>query len=565
MSFAPAELRELVAETAELTGAEVPLSMTADSPVLDLERLQTTSADGWYLVGIIGGKDVGKSALVNALAGAAITESTAWGEGTQQVIAYAHTTRAVAVEELLERQVPRRWRIVTHDIDALANQVLLDLPDIDSHYADHVAVTRHMLRHMLYPVWVQSVEKYADRQIQELLRQVAAGNDPANFVFCLNKVDQVARGPSDDTAVSELREDFARRIANALRLDQPPRVYAVSAIDPGAHDLPDLRSTLSRHKPGEVVDRSIAQAGARQVDTVTRWIEQQQLPDQLDRLRRLYDQAAEAVSARIGTMVEEDLAASTEDDAATRLRIIDDALARRVRAWPLMSILHALLWPILVLIRSNVASSGAAADRASYRQRLADALQATFAQLHQSQPMINRLYAQRKLWDAPAAQREAARLAFAIEQAHRRRTRDLAEQAGRTHAIFAPIRWLLTIGALLWFPFGQPILELLLPTGVWPGLWDLAAMAVRVLSVQILLESAVFILLWYFVLWLVIRWQTQRKVERRLRRGPIASDALQTPHDVTIDWLDDLLQPIRRRIERIELLLERVYRLRPAR
>ena len=90
-------------------------------------------------------------------------------------------------------------------------------------------------------------------------------------------------------------------------------------------------------------------------------------------------------------------------------------------------------------------------------------------------------------------------------------------------------------------------------------------MAVRVLSVQILLESAVFVLLWYFVLWLVIRWQTQRKVERGVRRGPIAGDGSQTPHDVTIEWLDDLLQPIRRRIERIEQLIERVRCLRPGR
>src|SRR5690606_26782074 len=125
------------------------------------------------------------------------------------------------------------------------------------------------------PVWMQSVEKYADRQVQELLRQVAAGNDPGNFVFVLNKVDQLGEetgrrrdgekkwgsdeatkrrsdgggeGRGDDTvtrgqgdkvksaaepltpspphplalssssAIEELREDFGRRIANVLRL-----------------------------------------------------------------------------------------------------------------------------------------------------------------------------------------------------------------------------------------------------------------------------------------------------------------------------------------------------------
>src|SRR5258708_10988406 len=74
-------------------------------------------------------------------------------------------------------------------------QVLLDLPDIDSHWGQHLAVTRKMLRHMLFPIWIQSVEKSADRPPQELLMKAAAGNAPANFVFCLNKADQLAGAP----------------------------------------------------------------------------------------------------------------------------------------------------------------------------------------------------------------------------------------------------------------------------------------------------------------------------------------------------------------------------------
>src|SRR5205085_3881770 len=99
--------------------------------------------------------------------------------------------REPALRALLEREVPGQFRIVTHDSAHLLRQVLLDLPDIDSHWRAHLEVTRTMLRHMLYPVWVQSVEKYADRQPQEMLARVAAGNATQNFVFCLNKVDQV--------------------------------------------------------------------------------------------------------------------------------------------------------------------------------------------------------------------------------------------------------------------------------------------------------------------------------------------------------------------------------------
>ena len=40
-----------------------------------------------YIVGLIGGKDVGKSSFVNALVGRPITEQSSHGPGTEAVIA----------------------------------------------------------------------------------------------------------------------------------------------------------------------------------------------------------------------------------------------------------------------------------------------------------------------------------------------------------------------------------------------------------------------------------------------------------------------------------------------
>ena len=58
----------------------------------------------FYLVGLIGGKDVGKSALVNALAGRNITAITSHGPGTEVAVAYAHASQEPALRELLERR-----------------------------------------------------------------------------------------------------------------------------------------------------------------------------------------------------------------------------------------------------------------------------------------------------------------------------------------------------------------------------------------------------------------------------------------------------------------------------
>ena len=144
-------VEQLVREAMQLTGSDAPELLEEDAPVLAGDAI---SEDGFYLVGLIGGKDVGKSALVNALAGRKITETTSHGPGTEIAVAYAHVAQESALRELLEKEVPGHYRIVTHEIPSLKRQVLLDLPDIDSRWESHPLVTRAMLRHMLFPLWI---------------------------------------------------------------------------------------------------------------------------------------------------------------------------------------------------------------------------------------------------------------------------------------------------------------------------------------------------------------------------------------------------------------------------
>ena len=67
--------------------AAAPEMLDPDAPVLQ------DSGEGIYLVGLIGGKEVGKSALVNALVGAPITDETSHGPGTETIVAYVHRSR----------------------------------------------------------------------------------------------------------------------------------------------------------------------------------------------------------------------------------------------------------------------------------------------------------------------------------------------------------------------------------------------------------------------------------------------------------------------------------------
>src|SRR4051812_48957388 len=247
-----AEYQELVEEIRELTGAAGPALMEHDAPVLDEDALRG-GGEEMYIVAIIGGKDVGKSALVNALVGQEITPRTSFGPGTESAIAYAHEDQKEELSALLQREAPGHFRIVTHRIDHLRRQVLLDLPDIDSHYRAHVELTRRMLRHVLFPIWVQSIEKYADKQPQELLASVAMGNAPQNFIFALNKVDQLAG--KDGEAAREIAEDFSRRVSGVLKI-KPPQVWMISAIAPSKYDLPELKKILAQERSEKVVDTS---------------------------------------------------------------------------------------------------------------------------------------------------------------------------------------------------------------------------------------------------------------------------------------------------------------------
>ena len=78
------QVQQLVREVIDLTGADSPDLLADDSPAL----ARTVSGDaGFYLVGLIGGKDVGKSSLVNALVGQNITAATSFGEGTPRTAA----------------------------------------------------------------------------------------------------------------------------------------------------------------------------------------------------------------------------------------------------------------------------------------------------------------------------------------------------------------------------------------------------------------------------------------------------------------------------------------------
>lgn len=592
-------VEQLVRDTMDLTGAEPPDLLRDDAPVLSEEVLapdepvalvldaalgddaeaagKPAAGQDFYLVGIIGGKDVGKSSLVNAIVGRNITATSSHGPGTEIAVAYVHASREAAIRELLDREVPGKFRLIVHEAAGLERQVLLDLPDIDSQYQSHLVVTRQMLRHMLFPVWAQSIEKYADLAPQQMLKQVAAGNDARNFLFCLTKADQLDaagdRGGGEQAGL-ELKEDFARRIARTTGLAKPPTVFLASARRPDRYDLPALQTLLGVQKTKEVVRQSKALAVRRQQVSLLDWITHQDLAGKADRLGRLRREAEETISQRVAVPLVDRVLPRIADDPANRLALSDEILADRVSRWPLVTLVHTLLSPLLLMVRAlgskNPAAmlgSDALVDQYLKSQTfsVAQAVQSAFAQLRQAHPPVGELYKQQRLWEEPEAEMVAADLSRRLSAAVDRQRQVARDRLTPRGGWLTPGRWLLTIGALIWFPIVQPLLEAVLTKGVEKTSWDqMLGMVVAVLGVNYLTKSIGFLAIWFVILWLGLRWNTQRRVARLMSRWRLANDLDPDLNLSTqaLQWAEGLTAPIEAAHERMAGLADRAAGLR---
>ena len=546
----PEQIDQLVTDMTAGLGVAPPPVMEADAPV-------PVEPDGEvYFVGLIGGKDVGKTSLVNAIAGAHIADPTGHGEGTRSAIAYAHQS---AVSEVRRRLGD--IRIVTHTTDYLKRQVLLDLPDIDSKYADHVALTRRMLRHMLYPVWVQSVEKYADQRPQMLLAQVAEGNDPANFLFLLNKVDQLIDSKGLQAA-GELSEDYGERLARLLGLKKPADVMLVSAIRPREYDLPMLRKRLGVQRSAKQVERSRQLADRRRHHTILHWVSQQDLPARAESSRRLLDESAGLLSERVGAPVLEDALPRLEQDAGHRLSLAEPAVRQRLRAWPILNLIDALARPVIALVRKNM--SAAMSDEATLDacltaggRSISRDTQMVFAQLNNAYAEVAPLYAQRRLWESPEAETAAADLRARLLASLEAQRTAVAERFAPSPWL-APMRWLLTVGAAAWFILLQPLAQTLVSMTQFDW-WALFVSFVQLMSASMLLTSVGFVAIYLLVLWATLRITTTWRVAawRKRMSTAEADDPQLSPAAQVLEWMQGLLSPLERRHEQLAELSRR--------
>jgi energy-coupling factor transporter ATP-binding protein EcfA2 len=212
-----------------------------------------------YLLALVGGTGVGKSSLLNALAGASVSEASARRPTTAEPVAWVPRAARSDVAALLEWLEVRPDDVREHDEPSLAGVAILDLPDLDSIERAHRERVEAVLPRADAVVWVTDPEKYHDAVLHDdFLRRWVPRLDRQAVV--LNKVDRLT--PDD---AERIRRDLERDLATERAAgSRRPKVLLAAARpperpEPAASRRPDiseLRAWLTEEVEAKAVVRA---------------------------------------------------------------------------------------------------------------------------------------------------------------------------------------------------------------------------------------------------------------------------------------------------------------------
>jgi len=213
----------------------------ADALGLPTDAIRATRADvltrvgfpgDGYVLAFVGGTGVGKSSLLNALAGDAVTAASARRPTTTAPVAWVPAEEREALAALLDWIGVQDVR--EHAGGDLGPVAILDLPDMDSMAADHRARVEAILPRVDAVAWITDPEKYHDAVLHDDFLRTWIPR-LARQVVILNKADRLSTADGQ-RVLRHLEADLASMSAPGPGGVAPVVSVVVTAASPSPGD-----------------------------------------------------------------------------------------------------------------------------------------------------------------------------------------------------------------------------------------------------------------------------------------------------------------------------------------
>lgn len=213
-----------------------------------LAELDTKSPDSLFsqqdarplIVAFLGGSGVGKSTLLNRLAGKAIARVGMERPTSREVTLFHH--HSVAIQQLPEHLPITHIKIAQHEEEAKKQIIWIDMPDFDSTDQGNKQLVLQWLPHIDVLIYVVSPERYRDEKAWQILLTEGAKHA---WLFVLNQWD---RGQPEQF------DDFKQQLHKAGFFE--PIIYKTICADEWQEDeFAALETTLMNLAQGHTVQQ----------------------------------------------------------------------------------------------------------------------------------------------------------------------------------------------------------------------------------------------------------------------------------------------------------------------
>lgn len=199
------------------------------------------------VVAFMGGTGVGKSSLLNKLAGQSIARTGVERPTSREVTLFHHLS--VSIEQLEEKFPLQQIQIAQHTEEQNKHVLWIDMPDFDSTEEKNKDIVMQWLPFVDVLVYVVSPERYRDNKAWQLLLSEGANHA---WLFVMNQWDR---------GVPAQYDDFKKQLSEA-GFDNP-LIFKTISIDKAVDELPQLQSTIqsiaTEKTVGHLESRSIQQ------------------------------------------------------------------------------------------------------------------------------------------------------------------------------------------------------------------------------------------------------------------------------------------------------------------